>query len=83
MAEFCEKTMDAISDLAKSVDGVTDISLHRAEGFTPKGKEQDCDCGVVPTEWVNQSGPGFAGDDFTGTVTWRLGSHYLVAGFST
>lgn len=83
MPELCPKTMDAISTLAQSVDGLIDIRLHSAEGFTPKGVEQDCDAGVVATEWVKQSGPGFAGDDFYGTVTWDLGSHFLVASFAT
>ena len=81
--KFCGFTMYAIETLAKSVDGVHGISLHPSEGFKPKGVEQDCDAGVVSKEWVKQSGPGMAGDDFHGTVTWCLGSYYLVAEFAT
>lgn len=83
MTKFCAETMDAIITLLESVDGVSSYRLHRADGYKPKGKEQDCDAGVVPTEWVDQNGPGFSGDDYSGTITWNLGSHYLVAGFAT
>jgi len=83
MTKFCADTMNAISTLAKSVDGAMDMALYPADGFQPKGKEQECDVGVVPKEWVDQYGPGFAGDDFHGTVSWDLGSHFLVVQFST
>lgn len=83
MARFSRKTLDAISKLVESVEGVCSIKICKAEGYAPRGIMQDCDAGVVPKEWVNQTtNGGFSGDEFAGTVTWKLGSHYLIASYN-
>lgn len=84
MSRFSNKTMQAICDLVKSVDGVTDVTILPASEHAPKGIIQDCDAGIVTKEWVDQrSGAIPSGDDFYGTVTWRLGDFYVIAGFHT
>ena len=79
MPRFSNKTLSAIKDLTEGVDGCHGIRIFRADKHQPKGIVQDCDTGHVKTEWVDQNGPGISGDDFYGTVTWKLGDHYLVA----
>lgn len=81
--KFCGKTLTAIKELIDGVDGVHGVELIRADEHEPKGALQECDTGHVGTEWVNQSGPGMFGDDFHGTVTWKLGDFYLIAHFAT
>lgn len=84
MAKFSGKTLDALMALVDSVDGVTSFRVYGADGFTPKGEVKDCDVGIVAKEWVDQTtGGGFSGDEFAGTVTWRLGRHYVVVQYHT
>lgn len=40
----------------------------RADFDLSKFTEQESSYEGVKTEWVNQSGPGICGDDFTGTL---------------
>lgn len=54
----------------------------RVEGpdAVPKGHVQPRDAGIVSKEWVDQSG-GFSGDDFSGTVSWKMARRLVVASF--
>lgn len=81
--DFCGKTLDAIHDLIEGVDGCYGVEIKRASEHEPKGDIQECDTRHIETEWVDQSGPGMFGDEFHGTVTWKLGDHYLIAHFAT
>lgn len=86
MPDFCNKTLAAIAALLDEASEnvlLGSVRVRSAESHEPKGIEQDCDCGVVATEWVKQFGPGFAGDDFHGFITWKLGDFYVVAEYST
>lgn len=83
MTQFCAKTLEAIQALLDGVDGCNAVSIKRADEHEPVGDVQDCDTGHVEAEWVDQHGPGMAGDDFFGTVTWKLGEHYLIAYYAT
>lgn len=42
--------------------------VQRSDFDLSKFEEQASDYDGVKTEWVNQSGPGICGDDFTGTL---------------
>ncbi|MFN4124476.1 hypothetical protein [Pannonibacter indicus] len=42
--------------------------VRRADFDLSKFEEQESDFQGVETEWINQSGPGISGDDFTGTL---------------
>lgn len=59
--------------------------LVRREDFDfSKFEEQESDFDGVQTEWVNQSGPGMAGDDFTGTLAVPIDAERLfVLDYST
>jgi hypothetical protein len=47
-------------------------------------KEQESGFSDVGTEWVNQSGPGIAGDDFTGTLAVPIdGERLFVIDYAT
>ncbi|MBL4757406.1 MAG: hypothetical protein JKY32_07160 [Rhizobiales bacterium] len=81
MSAFSNKTLAAISGLSEGVDGCYGIMVKHQSEHTPKGITQDCDTGHVKSEWVSQSA-GFSGDDFTGTVTWKLGEYYVIAMFA-
>ena len=83
MSRFSNKTLAAIQTLISSVDGCHTVSIKPASAHTPIGEIQDCDAGPVLKEWVDQKGPGMGGDEFYGTVTWRLGDFYLIAGYAT
>lgn len=81
--QFHDETLSAIKDLIDGVDGVYRIEIKRLTDHNPVGEEQACDTGHVETEWVDQHGPGMAGDEFNGTVTWKLGEYYLIAHYDT
>lgn len=83
MPKFSNKTLSAIKDLIDGVDGAHGIRVKHVSEHEPKGEVQECDTGHVKTEWVDQHGPGISGDDFYGTVTWKLGDHYLIAYYAT
>lgn len=86
MTEFCNKTLAAIGallDKASESAHLGSVRIRSAESHQPKGIEQDCDCDVVATEWVDQYGPGMSGDDFHGFLTWKLGEFYVVAEYYT
>ena len=83
MTELDSKTLETIHGLISDVDGFYGANIYLANEHSPKGELQDCDFAGVSKEWVDQSGPGFSGDDFHGTITWKLGDYYLVAGFNT
>lgn len=86
MTEFCSTTLGAIATLldeaSKNVQ-LGSVRVRKAQEHKPKGIEQDCDYGVVATEWVDQYGPGMSGDDFHGFLTWKLGEFYVVAEYYT
>lgn len=68
MRQFSNKTLAAVRTLIAGVDGCHSVV-------------QDCDAGIVQKEWVDQrAGP--CGDDFYGTVTWKLGDFYLIAHYA-
>lgn len=86
MSQWSNKTMSAIATLAGKVDGAFSIKLVEHNGASPKGEMQDYDGPAVDGikhEWVDQSGPGFSGDDFSGTVTFVLGDYHLVVEYAT
>lgn len=83
MPKFSNKTLGAINDLIATADGVHSVMLKPCSEHTPKGNVQDSDSEHVKTEWVDQYGPGFSGDDFYGTITWKLGDYYLIAQYAT
>lgn len=82
MARFSNKTLSAVKDLLDGVDGLIGTELKPSDSHEPKGKAQECDTGHVKTEWVDQR-CGIAGDDWTGTVTWKIGGFYLIAHFAS
>ena len=45
-------------------------------------KAQPCDIEGIEIEYVNQSGPGMAGDDFTGTIGFPIGGQMFVVDYS-
>jgi hypothetical protein len=77
---WSEATLSAIEGLLDRGDGFVAFQVLEAANATPKGKVQDCERGWVVREWVDQS-CGYSGDDFSGTVTWKLGQHLLVGTF--
>lgn len=81
--QFCSETLKAIRRLYEGVDGAHGIEVKAVSEHDPKGKEQDCVLATGGVEWVDQHGPGMVGDEFWGTVTWRLGDHYLITHFAT
>lgn len=84
MTKFCSETMNAISTLLKGDEGYYGAYLVHTEKHTPEGEKQSCDHGVADAKWVNEHyGGGFFGDDYSGTITWLLGSHYLIVSYST
>lgn len=79
-------TMMAIATLSRSVDGAFSTKLVPHAGKDPKGDMQDYEgphVDGVTHEWVDQSGPGMSGDDFSGTVTFVLGDYHLVVEYAT
>ena len=81
-----EKALDAISTLIGSVEGAYSVTLKGHEGFMPKGKRQDYEGPTVrgvKYEWVDQSGGGFSGDDFHGTVTFVLDDYHLIVDYAS
>lgn len=66
-----------------SVDGAHRLEVLPVQEHEPAGKQQDCSAADGGVEWVDQHGPGMAGDDFWGTVTWKLGSYYVVVHYAT
>lgn len=81
--KFCPETLEAIRMLMEGTEGAYECVIHAATDFKPRGRKQDCDLGIVPHEWVDQiENGGFTGDSFSGTVTWDLGSHFLVASYA-
>ena len=82
MPKFSAKTLETIKTLYEGVDGAHRIEIKSAEEHTPKGTEQDIEIDGVTTEWVDQTGSGWP-DEYWGTVTWKLGGHYLIAHFAT
>lgn len=86
MTSWSNRTMEAISTLAGSVDGAHAMTLKRHNGAPPKGERQDYEGPEVKGirhEWVDQSGPGMAGDDYYGTVTFVLGDFHLIVEYAT
>jgi hypothetical protein len=83
MSRFSNKTLAAVQALIASVGGCHGVEIKPAAEHLPKGEMQDCDAGIVPKEWVDQRGPGMAGDEFYGTVTWKLGDFYLIASYAS
>ncbi|MBC8718775.1 hypothetical protein [Ochrobactrum sp. Marseille-Q0166] len=84
MTSFSSKTMQAIDTLSRSVDGVWSVMLIRHEGRPPRGNRQEYEgppVNGIKHEWVDQSGGGFTGDDFHGTVTFVLGDYHLIASY--
>lgn len=85
MTTFSSKTMLAIDTLSRSIEGAHTIFLQRHEGNPPRGKRQDYEgppVNGIKYEWVDQSGGGFSGDDFNGTVTFILGDYHLIVSYS-
>jgi hypothetical protein len=82
MARFSNKTLAAVQALITGVDGCYSVSIKSVAEHIPQGDVQDCDSGVVQKEWVDQRGPGQMGDEFHGTVTWKLGDFYLIASYA-
>lgn len=78
MGKFSNKTLSAIYELANHADS-HGLRIVRADRYKPKGEKQDCGIAGVKHEWVKQSGGGFTGDDFHGTVTWKIGDFYVIA----
>lgn len=79
-----EPTLMRLKKLYDCVDGAYKIDVFPVDEHTPAGKQQDCsDLADDGVEWVAQHGPGMAGDDFWGTVTWKLGAYYVVVHFAT
>ena len=86
MTAFSTKALEAITTRAGSVDGAHSIMLKRHEGYIPKGKRQPYEgppVRGVKFEWVDQSGGGFSGDDFYGTVTFELGEFHLIVSYAS
>lgn len=86
MTLFSSKTMQSIDTLSRSVDGAYNVFLQRHEGKPPRGKCQDYEGPAVKGikhEWVDQSGGGFSGDDFHGTVTFVLGDYHLIVSYTS
>lgn len=83
MTGIDNNTLRIMHDLLTDIDGFIGANIYPASEYVPKGKIQECDLHGIDQEWVNQFGPGMYGDDFNGTVTWKLGDYYLVAGFNT
>ena len=86
MSRWSNNTMAAIATLVGSVDGGHSVFLKRHDGVRPQGEQQDYEGPEVPGvrhEWVAQSGPGIAGDDYYGTVSFVLGDYHLIVEFHT
>lgn len=83
---WSNKTMAAISALTRSVDGAYAVRLVPHAGAQPQGDMQEYEgpeVDGIQHEWVDQSGPGMAGDDFSGTVTFVLGDYHLIVEYAT
>lgn len=82
MIDFSNETLGAVKSLLENVDGLLGVQIRAASCHIPVGVEQDCNSGLVTKEWVDQHGPGIGGDDYHGTVTWKLGDFYLIASYA-
>ncbi|TNE66809.1 MAG: hypothetical protein EP336_09330 [Rhodobacteraceae bacterium] len=69
MTKFCDDTIEVIRKLYEDVDGAHRIEIKSVFEHKPKGNLQESDLENVVVEWVDQHGPGMAGDNFWGTVT--------------
>jgi hypothetical protein len=84
MSNWSNKTLNAITVLASSVDGAYSAVVKHNPGQTPSGTKQDYEgpaVNGVKHEWVDQGGGGITGDDFHGFVTFVLGEYHLVVSF--
>lgn len=80
--QFEPKTLENLQRLFKSVDGAINVQFFHG-AYVPEGTLQEPDFQGVDLMWVSQHGPGMAGDDFEGLVTYKVGDWYIVIEFMT
>ena len=73
-----EPTLERIHALLNEAEAF-DFALKPVHAHTPRGEVQETGRSAPAQEWVNQGGGGLSGDDFHGTITWRLNGQYLIA----
>lgn len=88
MKEMAEKPTRIIAAVCDEMNdnGFTNTPrvVRRADFDLSNFAEQESDFEGVETEWVNQSGPGICGDDFTGTLAVPIdGERLFVIDYAT
>lgn len=80
-------TMDIIADICEDMNGNGYVSKPRVVDFNAfdfqKHKAQDSGIDGVKTEFVYQTGPGIAGDDFQGTIGYPINGQMFVIDYQT
>jgi len=84
MSDYLQKIAD-ICDTLRSDIGYTHSPrvVRRADFDLSKFDAQESGIPGIVTEYVNQSGPGICGDDFTGVMAFPLGDHLFVIEYAT
>lgn len=74
---WAPKTFERIYTLLRDAECYT-FDIMETANHTPAGNAQESGRDAPKIEWVDQGGGGFSGDDFHGTITWKLGDYYLI-----